>query len=180
MNSERMKTEYTRFNQQQNVYTAANDVEEIQKMVQSDAPQGFYDMRASFLDAQQKSNSKRDLRLNGHQGQLPYATTPRTFATPGQDRLVPFSTRDNCTRFTFNEQVASQGPFYLRHWQIFDNAPFKPTAGDITKDPRYNFMTKGRLADYQLVSEGSEPFRYASTVKDRPAPSPTFTGYSFV
>ncbi len=68
-------------------------------------------------------------------GSLPYATSPRLKRAPLQ-RMVPMDTR--VPRGEWNEALARAGPFYYRHWQIWDNAPFLPSNGDLALDPRYN------------------------------------------
>jgi hypothetical protein len=80
-------------------------------------------------------------------GQLPYMTTAKTYVNP-MIQLIPQSTQIN--RVCFNEALANSGPFYLRHWQIWDNAPFLPSNGDVTLDPKYmSAQTKGFTAEYQ-------------------------------
>ncbi len=68
-------------------------------------------------------------------GSLPFATSPRLKRTPLQ-RMVPMDT--HVPFGELNEAVARAGPFYLRRWQIWDNAPFLPNTGDVSLDPRYS------------------------------------------
>lgn len=81
-------------------------------------------------------------------GQLPYSTTPRSYTYPVM-QMVPEQTR--VSRVCFNEAVENSGPWYLRHWQIWDNAPFLPSLGDVTKDPRYGIQTKGFTTEYMKL-----------------------------
>jgi len=78
-------------------------------------------------------------------GQLPYTTTPKSYIDPGH-RMIPESTQ--VSRVCFNEALDNSGPFYLRHWQIWDYAPFLPSNGDVGKDPRYGIQTKGFTTEY--------------------------------
>ena len=133
----------------------------------------FYNYEQAFREAQVKESLKRDKRLNRVSGQLPYLTTPRLFNAPGR-RMIPESTRDVEHRIRFNQKVDEAGPFYLRHWQIFDNAPFLPSSGDVTKDPRYSIMTKGSNVEYQMAPGGLGVFRTAAPRSDRPPSGPGF------
>lgn len=72
-------------------------------------------------------------------GSLPFATSPRLYNNKN-DRMIAVDTR--ISRACFNDCIAQAGPFYLRHWQIWDTAPFKPSTGDVTKDPRYGENTR--------------------------------------
>ncbi len=67
-------------------------------------------------------------------GSLPYATSPRLKKTP-LERLVPMNT--HVPYGELNEALSRAGPFYLRRWQIWDNAPFLPSRGDVSLDPRF-------------------------------------------
>lgn len=80
------------------------------------------------------------------EGQLPYSTTPKAYGTPGL-QMIPQSTRIDAV--CFREALDNSGPFYLRHWQIWDNAPFLPSGGDVSLDPKYHSMqTKGFTSSY--------------------------------
>ena len=70
-------------------------------------------------------------RLNT--GNLPYSTTPRLNSTERPE--LPIDTR--VSRVCWNEAVAQAGPYYLRHWPLWDGAPFQPSIGDVSKDPRF-------------------------------------------
>ena|SRR5947209_2721856 len=83
--------------------------------------------------------------------QMPYVTTGRRI-DPMNNKLVPESTREGDLTVQFNEAVDNSGPFYLRHWQIWDNAPFLPSAGDVSQDPRYGIQTKGFTAEYKKLN----------------------------
>ena len=85
------------------------------------------DVAASF----KRESFGRDRMLTGS---LPYATPPRLKREPLQ-RMVPMDTR--VPRGEWNEALARAGPFYYRHWQIWDYAPYVPSNGDVTLDPRY-------------------------------------------
>ncbi len=80
--------------------------------------------------------------------QLPYNTTPKTY-TPPTHQMIPQTTRFD--KVCFNEALDKAGPHYLRHWQIFDNAPFLPSNGDLSKDPRYGQQTKNFLTSYRKL-----------------------------
>lgn len=68
-------------------------------------------------------------------GSLPYATSPRLKRTP-LERMVPMDT--HVPFGELKEALSRAGPFYLRRWQIWDNAPFLPSNGDVSLDPRYS------------------------------------------
>jgi hypothetical protein len=113
-----------------------------------DAPWQKNDFPDAAFNAEQQFQSiaptlKRDVRP--FVGQLPYATTPKMWITPGE-RMIPAPTR--VSRVCFNEAVDNSGPFYLRRWQIWDNAPFLPSAGDVANDPRYSIQTKTFTTEY--------------------------------
>lgn len=73
-------------------------------------------------------------RTQMNTGSLPYSTTPR-LRNPPLDRPVPVDTR--VPQGEWNEAVARAGPFYARHWQIWEHAPYLPSRGDVSLDPRY-------------------------------------------
>lgn len=103
------------------------------------------------IDEEQKLRAitpqlKRDLRP--FTGQLPYHTTPKTWENP-QLYMIPETTR--VSNVCFNDALYKSGPWYLRHWQIWDNAPFLPSSGDVTKDPRYGMQTKSFTTEYYLL-----------------------------
>lgn len=85
-------------------------------------------------------------RLN--MGSLPYTTSPRLKKNIA-DRIIPVDTQLGCSRACTNEALAQAGPWYLRHWQIWDYAPFKPTSGDVTRDPRYGVNTRQFTKPYR-------------------------------
>lgn len=100
-------------------------------------------------------NKFRYSQLSGKKGwqrpyssQLPYRTTPKTYIQP-EYQMIPESTR--MSRVCFNEALDKSGPFYLRQWPIWDNAPFLPSVGDVTKDPRYGMQTKSFLTEYRKI-----------------------------
>ena len=106
--------------------------------------------------------NKRDLRVEAAllpqqygrdpliNGSLPYNTSPRLRRTPLQ-QMIPRDTR--VPQSILKEALAQSGPFYLRRWQIWDNAPFLPSTGDVALDPRY----------------GSDTRRFTSSFKSRGA-----------
>jgi len=89
---------------------------------------------------------KKDLRP--YTGQLPYRTTPRSWEHKG-NQMIPEPTR--VSKVCFNDALENSGPWYLRHWQIWENAPFLPSIGDISKDPRYGMQTKGFTTEYKKM-----------------------------
>lgn len=103
-----------------------------------------YDVAATF----KQQSFGRDRMMTGS---LPYATSPRLKRTPVQ-RMVPMDTR--VPRGEWNEALARSGPFYYRHWQIWDNAPFLPSRGDITLDPRYTGSNDMRSGMTTLKTRG--------------------------
>ena len=114
---------------------------------------GNDDFSSAAFDAEQtflrtRSGVRKD-RRSQFQGQLPYATTPKQWIMP-QKQMIPETTR--ISRACFNEALDESGPFYLRHWQIWDYAPFLPSNGDVTQDPRYGMQTKGFTTDYIPLS----------------------------
>lgn len=162
-------------------FTATVYDNQYNAMTEQDTPASFWSASDAFRDAQRQANKKRDVRLSRYEGQLPMHTTPRLCKfNQMESRIEPETTRGVSPRCSFNERVEAQGPFYLRHWQIFDNAPFLPSEGDVTKDPRYSVMTKGHSADYRLVPAGSGVFENATVDRTRPAIGPGFAGYSLV
>lgn len=90
---------------------------------------------------------KRDQRFNASSS-LPYQTSPRSFETP-DTQIIAENTRVN--RVCLNDQYIADGPAYLRSFQIWDNAPIKPSVGDVTKDPRYGMITKSFTSRYTTL-----------------------------
>ena len=113
---------------------------------QNDFPDASYQAEQTFRDI--GPELKKDIRP--FEGQLPYSTTPRSYLNPAM-QMVPQQTRIANSRVCFNEALDNSGPWYLRHWQIWDNAPFLPSVGDVTKDPRYGIQTKGFTTDYMKL-----------------------------
>ena len=89
------------------------------------------------------------IRDKGFQGQLPYLTSPRLYNTGVQERMIPEDTR--VSKVCFNEALEKSGPWYMRYWQIWDYAPFLPSIGDVTKDPRYGQQTRGFTTEYKKL-----------------------------
>jgi len=115
------------------------------------APWNGQDFPDSSFAAEQAFRSqapqmKMDLRP--FEGQLPYSTVPKNYLNPGM-QMIPEQTR--VSKVCFNEALDNSGPWYLRHWTIFDYAPFLPSVGDVSKDPRYGIQTKGFLTDYMKL-----------------------------
>lgn len=108
---------------------------------QGDFPDESFAAEQAFR--QNAPELKKDIRP--FVGQLPYATTPKSYVNP-MLQMIPEQTRTS--RVCFNEALENSGPWYLRHWQIWDYAPFLPSMGDVTKDPRYGIQTKGFTTDY--------------------------------
>lgn len=104
-----------------------------------------YDIKDKNVDKEMSFWPKfgRD-RLNT--GSLPYYTSPKLKRTPFE-RIIPIDTR--ISRPCWNETLAQSGPFYLRYWQIWDNASILPTTGDISKDPRYGENTRQFTKPYR-------------------------------
>lgn len=94
---------------------------------------------------------KKDARRTQWQGQLPYQTSTRTRENSNV-QLIPESTKGHDIKVCFNDALDKSGPFYLRHWQIWDSAPFLPSFGDVTKDPtRTMQQTKGFTTEYKKI-----------------------------
>lgn len=105
----------------------------------------YYGAESIFRDSVSGVKRKRDPYV----GALPYSTTPKTYVDP-MIRMVPEPTRVDSV--CFKEALERSGPFYLRHWQIWDNAPFLPSNGDVAIDPRYlSAQTKGFTTEYQKL-----------------------------
>ena len=93
-----------------------------------------------------KPDNKRDVPR--YSTQLPYLTTPHMVSTSNQQMIPKVG---QFSRICFNDALAKSGPFYLRSWQIWDNAPFLPSLGDVTKDPtRMAEQTKGFSTEYKV------------------------------
>src|SRR6478609_2746692 len=91
-------------------------------------------------------------RMNS--GSLPYTASPR-YRRNMSDRMIPEDTKMSWSRSCWNECLNQAGPWYLRHWQIFDYAPFVPTLGDIVADPRYGTVyTKKTTQTYKVERPG--------------------------
>lgn len=91
-------------------------------------------------------------------GALPYSTAPRLRRQP-TDRMMPMDTKSRFSRACWNECLNSAGPYYLRHWQIWDYAPFLPSRGDVSIDPRYTGVTTKSFTEPYLLSRGNVPKR---------------------
>ena len=111
---------------------------------QDDFPSQSFAAEQAFMST--APELKKDVRP--FTGQLPYATTPRSYMNPGM-QMIPETTR--VSKVCFNEALENSGPFYLRRWQIWDYAPFLPSIGDVTKDPRYGIQTKGFTTEYMRL-----------------------------
>jgi hypothetical protein len=105
---------------------------------------------AAFEADQQFKNLTPGVKrtFNPWQGQLPYSTTPRTYENP-MLQMIPEPTR--VSRVCFNDALEKSGPWYLRSWQPWENAPFLPSVGDVTKDPRFGEQTKGFTTEYKKL-----------------------------
>ncbi|RKP33268.1 hypothetical protein BJ085DRAFT_31414 [Dimargaris cristalligena] len=103
-----------------------------------------FDTEQAFRDTAPSSQSG----VRQFSGQLPYATTPRSFENP-MTKIIPQPTKMG--KVCFNDALDKAGPFYLRQWQIWENAPFIPSLGDVTKDPRYAIQTKGFTTEYTRI-----------------------------
>lgn len=112
-------------------------------LLQADMKKRNMDVENKFRNIQQ--GTKRS--TVPFSAQLPYNTTPR--ARGFSQRMIPESTR--VSRVCFNEALENSGPFYLRHWPIWENAPFLPSVGDVSKDPRYGMQTKGFTTAYRQL-----------------------------
>jgi len=100
--------------------------------IRGDKSSKNYDVEQSFLP-------KYFGRERMIQGSLPKSTAPRLYNNPN-DRMIPVDTRVSAS--CWNEALAQSGPFYLRRWQIWDNAPYLPSNGDVSLDPRYGADTR--------------------------------------
>jgi hypothetical protein len=103
-----------------------------------------FDQLGSYQYDSQKINKSR-----GFSGQLPMATSPKLYGGDVQDRMIPEETR--VSKVCFNEALENSGPWYLRHFQIWDYAPLLPSIGDVTKDPRYGQQTRGFTTEYKKL-----------------------------
>lgn len=119
---------------------------------QFSAPWQQGDFTEKNFDAEQlfRETQPEKQKVRPFVGQLPYSTTPRSFLNP-VTQLIPEQTRSS--RVCFNEALEKSGPWYLRHFQLWDtpNAPFLPSAGDLSKDPRYSIQTKGFTTEYMKL-----------------------------
>ena len=87
-------------------------------------------------------------------GSLPYTGSPR-YRKNLSDRLIPEDTKMMWSRSCWNECLNQAGPWYLRHWQIWDYAPFVPTAGNVVTDPKYGGInTKEFTKSYKVTKPG--------------------------
>ena len=124
-------------------------------------PENSNGMFASFIDNDFNDNnleSEQNFRYSQSNGvknlkrpfssQLPYHTTPKSYVNPDL-QMIPEPTRISNQRVCFNDAVNQSGPWYLRQWPIWDNYKYLPSAGDVTKDPRYSMQTKGFLTEYR-------------------------------
>lgn len=91
-------------------------------------------------------------------GALPYSTAPRLRRRP-IERLMPIDTKTRFSRACWNECVNNAGPYYLRYWQIWDYAPFLPSRGDVSIDPRYTGLTTKTFTEPYRLSRGYFPKR---------------------
>lgn len=96
------------------------------------------------------SGVKQNKKSQQFEGQLPYRTTPRSWENrPTPTQMVPEVTQ--VSKVCFNEALDNSGPWYLRHWPLWENAPFLPSIGDVSKDPRYAIQTKGFTTEYKQM-----------------------------
>lgn len=119
--------------------------------IRTDPRNKSYQVQQSFLP---QTYGKE--RMNT--GSLPFNTSPK-LRRQVTDRMIPEGTKMMWSRSCWNECLNNAGPWYLRHWQIWDYAPFLPTNGDVSLDPRYGMDTKKFTESYK-VSRGQIPKRY--------------------
>jgi hypothetical protein len=81
-------------------------------------------------------------------GQLPYSTTSKQYNFKGYRQKISESTNLKGQSVCFNTRLA-QVPFYMHHWQPFENMPFVPFNGDVLKDPRYSQTTNNFSNKYK-------------------------------
>lgn len=119
--------------------------------IKTDPRNKNYDVQMSFYPKQFGTE-----RMNT--GSLPYNTSPRLRKQVGE-RMIPEGTKMMWSRSCWNECLNNAGPWYLRHWQIWDYAPFRPTGGNVALDPRYGIDTRKFTEPYK-VSRGTIPQRF--------------------
>jgi len=110
--------------------------------------------RSSYYSVEQEFREQvtgvKKSHTNQWEGQLPYQTTPKSNVHTAIQMIPEY--RNPVNRVCFREAVDNSGPFYLRHWQIWDNAPFLPSNGDVTLDPKYmSEQTKGFTTEYHKL-----------------------------
>lgn len=134
--------QYTKEREESVVHKTAND--QFGSLMQGDYSSVNFDTEQQFKF--NPPGMKKDARP--YVGSLPYRTTPRSWEHKGI-QMIPETTR--VSKVCFNDAVENSGPWYLRHWQIWDNAPFLPSMGDVSKDPRYGMQTKGFTTEYKRM-----------------------------
>ena len=90
--------------------------------------------------------TKRDTRP--FSDQLPYHTTSKQFNYQGYRPKIAQLTNTRGNSVCFNSQLAKT-PFYLYHWQPFEDMPYIPFNGDVFKDPRYAKATNNFSNEYK-------------------------------
>lgn len=90
--------------------------------------------------------NKKDVKP--YVGSLPHKTTPKTYELP-QLQMIPETTR--VSKVCMNDAINNAGPWYLRQWPRFQDFPFKPSLGDISRDPRYGLITRNESVEYKRL-----------------------------
>lgn len=107
------------------------------------------DPRLKNYDVEMSFHPKQFGRERMNLGSLPYTTSPRLRRNMS-DRMIPEDTKLMWSRSCWNECLNAAGPWYLRHWQIWDYAPFLPKGGNVALDPRYGAYTKTFTEPFKL------------------------------
>jgi len=131
--------------------------------IRTDPRNKNYDIEASFGPKQFGV-----ARMN--EGSLPFTTSPRLRKQTGE-RMMPEGTKFLWSRSCWNECVNSAGPWYYRHWQIWDYAPFLPTSGNVSLDPRYGANTRQFTEPFK-IQRGKDPVK--GTIAVQPFTTATF------
>ncbi len=139
---------------------------------------GHFDAYNEFIKARQNSNLRRSSRANKGLERT-YQMMPRVMNDP-MARIFPTSTKEIGEKLRLNDSF-DQAKMSSRQFDLFDNAPFIPSVGDVGKDPRYAIQTKNASGDYQLVQGYVSVFKgskVAPTGPKRPNLGTGFEPYS--
>jgi hypothetical protein len=116
------------------------------------------DPRNRNYDTERSLRSQWELYDRMNTGSLPYSSGPRLLKKE-HERMISLSTKLNFSKVCFNKCVEDAGPSYLRYWQIWDSAPFIPSVGDVSIDPRYTQMDTKLFTEPYIVERNVVPRR---------------------